>query len=525
MDSNLGQTLNNALMKNSIILILFICLSCLTSLTKAQGQTDIVLANKYYDLGDSLKNITHYSLSIIQFEKASELYEKHGLWEKYAISICGIADNYFQKNDSDTGLKITQGALRKCQKYLDAESRGIADLWHELGKLYTSNSESKLAREALIKSLEIKETIYNKPNFSIGESYNSLGLYYRSIRSTDSSKLYFKKGLSLEYSSQQDKNRIIPILYRNLTRTLNDNGESEISFGYISKAFDIQIKNNGMENALGIGIYSDLAITYFLKEDFENALLNYNKCLELIYSLSSENKALESGCYTNMGLLHLTLGNYNLSLEYQKKALQLSYELKDNWFTSFAIHHNLGLAYSDINNLNKAIEHFNKSKLTLENILGKGHYESSQAYYGMARAYYLSGNLDSAEFFYSKSLKIRIDAIGENDGLVSIVLRDLGKISREKKNLIKAFDYVSRALRIQLNNGGEATNINTIYNYQELGEIFRTSKEYSKALDYFQLALINNSLKFKSKDYYTNPSLEGISDPEFLLRSLISNKI
>jgi tetratricopeptide (TPR) repeat protein len=125
--------------------------------------------------------------------------------------------------------------------------------------------------------------------------------------------------------------------------------------------FDLSIKelktaekltNNKAD--LGV-IYSYIGVDYNNLGDLNNALLYYDRALEIERDLN--NKEGESKALSNIGEIYRNQGNYDKALEYYNKSLQLTSDP-----SSIAItYNNIALAYSAKGDKNKAVEYYKKA--------------------------------------------------------------------------------------------------------------------------------------------------------------------
>ncbi len=139
-------------------------------------------------------------------------------------------------------------------------------------------------------------------------------------------------------------------------------------------------------------------------------------------------------------------------------------------------HNNLGLAYKDIGNLDKAILFLNNA-LRLKKIrYGDAHPQTAETYSNLGLCYDRQGDADQALHYHFKALKILKAVYGEQDLEISETYNNIGLSYDTSGDYDTAIAYYLKALRIELTIKHAAS----IYN--NLGNAWYNKKEYDKAI-------------------------------------------
>ncbi len=206
---------------------------------------------------------------------------------------------------------------------------------------------------------------------------------------------------------------------------------------------------------------------YFLAEYFFTEASNIYLSDSLL-----ENYADQLG---NIGVTEELLGNYKNSIEYYLKALNifdsLNLELKNS-----KIYNNIGIVYQQLNEPNTALNYFRKSLIITEKL--DKHEISANRYNNIATIFeeHLN-NLDSAIFYYNKSLKIyKTDSSNIN---LPTILNNIGYVYLKKGNLTQADSLFNSALNLCVSQNRKSNTASILRNKANLEILY---KNYDNAI-------------------------------------------
>ncbi|MBE9540982.1 MAG: tetratricopeptide repeat protein, partial [Proteobacteria bacterium] len=194
-----------------------------------------------------------------------------------------------------------------------------------------------------------------------------------------------------------------------------------------------------------------------------------------------DNPQSHSAVLGNLGSAYFNMGQVEKAVEYYENALVIAKEIGDRWGEGNHLG-NLGNAYLNVGQVGKAIEYFQKALAILKEIddrRGEGSVLGN-----LGNAYRNMGQVEKAIDYYEQALVISKeigDRRGEGNALVS-----LGNAYSYLGQVEKAIEYYQKALVISKEIGdrqGEETglgNLGSAYSY--LGQVEKAIKYYQKAL-------------------------------------------
>ncbi|KAB2859787.1 MAG: sensor histidine kinase [Flavobacteriales bacterium] len=199
-----------------------------------------------------------------------------------------------------------------------------------------------------------------------------------------------------------------------------------------------------------------------------------------------ENKELEADVYNQLALVYAFLGEYGKRLSYNLKAVKI-YETIGN--KSKAGNTYGGLGYSMYRrDIDKAKYYMLKGMKLLEEVNDELSLNPTYDNYGVLQQ--VSGNTDSAIFFYNKALKLKYnqkDSIG-----IPFALGHLSSAYLEKKDYTKAKEYLdeSYAIRKKRNDTYGIAECLVLY-----GDFYFAQEKYTEAIKWlkacYQMAIEN----------------------------------
>ena len=235
------------------------------------------------------------------------------------------------------------------------------------------------------------------------------------------------------------------------------------------------------------GLYlNDLGNFLITMAHYNEAIDNLNRALKHIPADSQE---LEGTINNNLGLAYHNKGEYDKAIEYYQKAIAIDKKFYGEEHPEIAIdYNNLGLAYRNKGEYDKAIDYYQKALAIDKKFYGEEHPDIAIDYNNLGAAYDSKGEYDKAIDYYQKALAIDKKYHGEEHPNIATRYNNLGLAYHNKGEYDKAIDYYHKALVIGKKYHGEE-HPNIAIRYNNLGFAYHNKGEYDKAIDYYHKAL------------------------------------
>ncbi|ESO87647.1 hypothetical protein LOTGIDRAFT_166228 [Lottia gigantea] len=197
-----------------------------------------------------------------------------------------------------------------------------------------------------------------------------------------------------------------------------------------------------------------LATQYVELEDYETAESIHHKIIQQLEKLREEDNIIDDSLivlamsYNDMGVILINKMQYEKAREYFYKSLEIEekiavpQEVAECWM-------NIGTCELHLKDPEKALEFFFKTMKTYEEIFfGELNHSLGALMTNIGLAYRRLNNIEEAEKYYLRSLKIKANALGWYNPDVAFVYMNLSVIEQLRKNFAKSLEYIEKAEEI-----------------------------------------------------------------------------
>ncbi|CAF1102273.1 unnamed protein product [Rotaria magnacalcarata] len=189
--------------------------------------------------------------------------------------------------------------------------------------------------------------------------------------------------------------------FNSLGLVTQDKGMHEPSLIWFHKALDVykQLQNQ----TLIADTISNIALVYFGKEDYRQAIAAYNEALAICIKEFGIDHEKVAKCYDGIGAVNGKVNRYSEALTFKKMALAI----REKHFP--ADHPDLGQSntcigttYMSLGDFESAMWHYNKSIQIYEKSIPSDHPRFAMTFKQMENTYENTGDLKKAKHYYKK---------------------------------------------------------------------------------------------------------------------------
>jgi len=472
-----------------------------------KSETDMVFA-------EQLKKRASYDSAIIYFRKTANLKLELKQYEDWFKSTSGIIDCYRAKGEPDEAMLIADKALLVAAAWIDTNSNLYNGLIHkkallysdkrqfeQASALYSRNIKSYLLHSAVpdtglalayngmgtifllqnkfneaLREYQLALNTYEKAQRTKSADYASslqnIGIVYSMTGNYEKAEQYFLSSLKVKLEVLPDNDPQLALLYLNMGRFYQIVRNDPKTIEYMDMAERITI-SQGQSNSFTAGfLFLNMGVIYIYTADFEKAKGYLNKSLEIITSKAPGNLGDLLTIYLNMGFIAEKKGELSISKEYYLKGLSIGDKLPN----------------------------------------------SVKVLRGLANLSFKLNDIKSADAYYKTALKRSFEMYGKEHPETALTYLRYGDFLSATGNN-QAQVYLNMSLELYKKAFGPV-NIDVSTAYYYIGSNYYRTKNYTKAINFFQQSLIAGFAGFTSDNIYDNPEITANNLNDNLLNPL-----
>ncbi len=464
------------------ITLVLLTLSVTFSIVFSQNDREqkIQQARHYYAIAKNFDQKSQFDSASYYYLLAANLYKDINP-VNYAIIKLHLADDYIQMLDYAKALKTLQEIKPIFIQKKGEKNKFVGSIYNKLGEIYTQLSKIDSAKIYYFKALDIYKQLYGEYNPLTAGVYSNIGNLYAMFGNYSLAKYYLNLAAGI-YSTISGTNSIdYAITINNLAYVYKALGLYDQALNLMKKVIDIFKQTYGPQSPQVAKVLSDIGKIYMDKEENDLAKDYLQQSLDIYIKLYGANSLQAASVYYSLGVLYNQMQDYNTALQFYFAALRI-YQGK------------LPPTHPDIIGL-------------INNI---------------AVVYRTMGNYETSIQYYKNALKA-LKSVNPDDYRIPIVYTNIAAIFYNLDQTDSALNYYKLAIERFYQNFGKH-NPTLIKPLVNLGYVYFKKNNYSKALEYFQKAIIANCPNFNDENFHSNPSLTEYYNGIKLLESF-SNKI
>jgi CHAT domain-containing protein/Tfp pilus assembly protein PilF len=459
--------LNQNKPEEAIIILLKIKLS-------PSSQNEQNIAYKIQTLfGDCYSKINNQKEVALQhYLEAEKCAEKLKDYSKLGNIYHKIGLTYFEMGKADNARKAFNSAIESKTRIFGKDHISLTLEYNGLGNAFFSKHNLNMALENYKKALTIADK--SNPNGPDNAMFSqNVGIVYATMGDYDNGGLYFKRSVDINKNKYGDKSPAITQSYLNLGVYYYQTGKPNKAFDYYSQAEAISKKDPSQRNGLGI-VYLNKGNIVTDQKDFVKALAYYQQALKILKDYYPPTHPTINTIYVNLGYVYENQGKFEEAL----KALFIARKNDAKSPLIIKIDRNIAGIYDKQGKFNDAQKYYLSSINQAKQIPGQ---ELEVAF---------------SSYKYGEFLNLH-----QKDGL----------------------PFLNNALTI-FTKYFTNKNQNVALVYSFLGNYYSgNTRDYTKALDFYQKALISIDEKFSTQNILKTPNVKT-AYPSFVYFDILQYK-
>jgi tetratricopeptide (TPR) repeat protein len=468
-----------------------------------QQLKDSLFAENQLVKADGFADNNQSDSAIALYQKAAASFLKHKMHENYIQCQIKIADAYRSKYMLEQALLIGEAAKDYALKNLSANHIVIAELNHSLGTIQKNLGNDDEAISLFNQSIRKRVQLNGNKDTLLSNTYNNLGNVYYYLGLYDDAFRYYQRSLNLVKYRKDQENRAVMIWNQNLAGCYQVFGDYTNAEKYYQHALDIALAIYEENDAEFGRIYTNLGAMQIRKGDYDKALYFFKKAEPIYYEDFKPNTERIGILYLNIGVVYQNKTDFKKALDYFNKALNIfTNNYEDHPQVSKTLR-NIGIIHKELREFDKAIEYFDSTLTTRPDPV-----IYAKTLKSLAEIYIELKDYNRANSFFENAIGFTTSNIPKEKSLLASLYNSYGISLLHQKRQSEALSYHNSALTI-LKELYPEKNVFIAENYSYLADVYFTRKSYWKAAQYYQKALIANTIEFSSSDLSKNPKVSS----------------
>lgn len=282
---------------------------------------DTTRAHAYYDIANSFFKESKLDSALYYLKPVQKLCQK-------ANDLIGLGDYYtltgairLNQGLFDESILCSQTAINYFTKA--RKPVAVAKVYHNLGLLYKTMGGDLRIRLNLEKGLyyiqqSIKINQELKANRALAENYINLGIIYEDLLEYERGRECFLKAIAIN-DAIHAKPEAYRVIYNNLGKNANMQGQYEQAIVYLNKALAINLELNRTTSL--VHNYRNLSTAYQLLHKPEQAVSYGEKAIALVEK--SKDTPLTRSVYKMVSQVYASAGQYEKAYHYAMQQKQI----------------------------------------------------------------------------------------------------------------------------------------------------------------------------------------------------------
>lgn len=314
-----------------------------------------------------------------------------------------------------------------------------------------------------------------------------IGVCYYYLNQLDSAVISYKTALGILLDLGLPSDKQIGVCYNDLGVFYTSLGDYREALNYHIKGIAHAKKYNSGDLVSLATSYSTIGTAYQYLNELDSALLFHKKAFEIREEkLGNESKEAAHSLYS-IATCYGQLDRRGEQIELCLKVLEIYEKNDESNLLLWQVNNELGEAYNNIDNFEKAIEQHKKS---LKNLLRAKTLDSlhiSITYNNLGRSYFRNADHQGAKKNYLKALASFPKKLAKNHPYMASFYSNIG-VLYSFHDSEKSLFYYQKAINIRIRKFGEF-NSNLSSSYHNLSIRYFEKEDYEKALNLSKKAI------------------------------------
>ncbi len=457
---------------------------------------ELVLTKKYEKLADHFLAEKKHDSAIVYFRKALTIYKEKENWVKAISCLNMISKIQLSLSLFDKSIQNSTKALKLSNAHLKKYNKEVANSYDNIGTYFLKKNNFKKSLSNYEEAFSIRKRIFPENHSEMIYSYYNLGYTFMTLSKVSKAFNYFDKAIKVIENTKDLKDyAIVGMVYNAMGYLHYMKGRYDKSEKYCKKFLGIYSEFLD-KNHIQIGRSNlVLGIAYRMLLKFEKSIFHYKEAMSIFQS--NNDVFSQATIYNNIGNVYRANGEYNKAFKYYNKNLNILLKISSEENPHVAgVYNNMGLIFIQKKDYGKAIHNFKKALYIRKKLYGGKHISLAQTYHNLGLVYQNMESYSQSLSYYYKSLNIYQENYSNHHPSTLGVFLNIANIYTIRKKYTKALHYYNHNIN-ELKKAPNSDVYLTLVTYHQMAELFYEQGQYEKAIHYYEEAIKVNSINNK----------------------------
>jgi serine/threonine-protein kinase len=379
----------------------------------------------------------------LEAEKAIEI-------SKFLSEIFEVSDPSQSLGEKITARELLDKGAQRIKNELKTHPETQAALMYTAGNVYLNLGLIDQGGELIRVSLKIRKVLYGDVHKDVSLSLSALTKYYLEKGEIDSSELVTREKIKISKQLFGELHPDVALGYNDLALIGAEKGDLTLADSMNRRALEIRRQFLGEEHMDVAESLNNLGSALINSGRVHEAESLFLQSLEIRKNLIGDEHPLIADIYGNLGLVYAELGAYQKADSLYNLMLQLNVRFYGDVSPKVAwVYQDLAYLYGKQLRYREAIPFIKKAVYIREVTLGPDHILLAYALDLLADAFSGINALDSAGYYYQKSLNIYQNSDSSGWIYMASPLKGMGTVLFKKGRYREALGYFREALKIR----------------------------------------------------------------------------
>lgn len=390
-------------------------------------KVDTLAASKWMTRASVLFEKSDFDSALFFYKKASGKFLEHKIWSRYAESMIGQGDSYYDLGSYQQAISAHQKAISRTPNNFTGYSSIIGKAYNHMGFCYSRLGEHSTAHEFSQKALKLQLLDLGPEHLATAETFNCIGYFFAQQGEVDSALYYHKKELNILLKLLEENDPKVANAFLNLGYDYGKKGDYERQNFYYEKALPINLKNYGEVHPVTATNYNNLGVSYGRLGDLHKKERYFRKSLAIKSKLYGDDHPNVAVILHNLSILIDTKGDLAQSMEFDKRALRIYIKYFGELHPKVALsYRHMGWLSLQMGATTEAITYLKLSQEIYTKLYGPQYAQLSKGFLYLASCYQKLGDHEQHEASLFAALGIALKSYGARHPYLAGIYKNIG---------------------------------------------------------------------------------------------------